>query len=86
MVEQQLSKLSDSIERIAAKESASVEISTALAQMIKDTNSSIRHGFQSWETDLKRSSEDLIASLGESWAKQLGNVGSIFWSPHACFA
>jgi hypothetical protein len=74
MIEQQLSKLSESIGLITAKESASMEISAALAQMIKETNSSIRYGFQSWETDLKRSSEDLIAGLGESWAKQLGNV------------
>jgi hypothetical protein len=56
------------------KESASAELAVALAQIISDTNVSLRARFESWKDDLLENHDRLMVDLRDTLVEEIQNV------------
>jgi len=56
------------------KESASAELAVALAQIISDTNVSLRERFESWKDDLLENHDRLMVDLHDTLVEEIQDV------------
>ena len=56
------------------KESASAELAVALAQIISDTNASLRERFESWKDDLLENHDRLMVDLRDTLVEEIQHV------------
>lgn len=59
------------------KERASAELAVALAQIISDTNVSIRGRFESWKADLVENHDHFMIDLRDTLVDQVHDVSTV---------
>ncbi|KAF8342652.1 P-loop containing nucleoside triphosphate hydrolase protein [Cantharellus anzutake] len=84
-IEQQLAKLSVGITSIENKETASMDVTTAFADLVHEMSQSFRAQSASWEEDMKQRATEHLGGIGEesfkhiaSTEKSLRNLSAVF--------
>lgn len=78
MLDENIGSLTQRSDRIITKECASAELAVALAQMISDTNVSLRERFESWGGDLVESHDHLMIDFRNMLVEQIQDVSLLF--------